>query len=269
MNLFEGNALLQLIDRLRGVFVGRDKIEKLQGLNVGTATGASVGQIRASADIYPKQDAVGVFTRLVDRVGAYTDHFRSGAIPSGFSWQGSPFDGVPTTLAYNYSLDYLAAIANSSGGRVFLSKPVTYTAGAWQNKSFFARLRTGVTTIIGVRADNGTDDNYAEMVADASAANGAYILKFRYRTGGGAVTVYSGPTIPADTYSTIRLYCYWDGSQYVWAGYLMGEEGLSINITGFNTPAVPWVPAIGRVGVMVEKNNGAYGLCDLIYTSFG
>lgn len=160
-------------------------------------------------------------------------------------------------------------LAGSGGKKSFLSKAITNAAASWQNKGISARIRTGLTTEVGVRVDDGTDDNYAELYVTGALANATQRLDFRYRTGGGSPTVVSsGLIIPCDTFVVVDLVCYWSGSQYFFYGYLHTEDGMTVNISGFSTPAVTWCPAAGRVGLFGNLDNGNYGSFDFFSSSF-
>jgi hypothetical protein len=73
------------------------------GINVGSATGAGTGQVRASGEIYARGDNRGLAARVYEPHGTPTDHFRSGSIPSGFFWTGT----TPTSIDYSFLGDYL------------------------------------------------------------------------------------------------------------------------------------------------------------------
>ena len=249
--------------------------------NLGTTTAAEKwGHIylAGSKELYPDTDGRGLFARTVNRLGiaTYTNHFRSVAngglgavIPTGFTWRGAPFGGTPAALNYNRGDDFFAATADGAGTRHFLADDVANVAASWQNKSIYGRIRTGVTTEVGFRLDDGTDDNYAEIYMTGVLANATQRLDFRYRTAAGAVTtVSSGIIIPCDTFVVVRLFCYWSGATYAVNGYLITEDGDSVNVTGFTTGVVAWMPAAGRVGFMV-KNAGNYGIYDWFYHDFG
>jgi len=230
------------------------------------------GAIASTNDIRP--DGIptwGLCQRFIDRSGlaSVTDHFRSNVIPTGYAWQGAPMGGTPTYMGYSALEDYFVGAANGAGVKHFLSKAITNNAAAWQGKDIRGRIRTGVTTEIGFRVDDGTDNNYAEIYVTGVLSNATQRLDFRYRIGGGAVTtVNSGLIIPCDTFIVVLLLCYWDGANYYINGYLIPEDSGSINIAGFSTGIVAWPPAAGRAGLFV-KDQGNYASCDWFYNTFG
>jgi len=198
--------------------------------------------------------------RLADRNGRanYTDHFRSGAIPSVLAWQaGAPFGGAPATLDYSHRGTYLE-VATAAGPNMLAVQPVA----AYANKIFTARYTTGLTTEIGTRIDDGSDNNYAMMVLDPDGVGG-YNVDFRYRAGGGAVTDVAGPQAMAGEFCTFSVY--WYNTTPAIYGYLVGEHGEIFNLTGFNTPALAWTP--DRAGIYLAGDGGAAGFCDWFYTT--
>ena len=231
----------------------------------------------AGEDHYPNSDGRGLATRFINPTGltAWTAHFRPGETTgpgegslAAFAWQGAPFT-TPASINYSRQSDYLAWY-HSSAARFFLSCPITNSAAAWQNRAIYGRLAAAYNGRIGVRLDDGTDNNYAEVLLDASANNGGQVLTFRYRAGGGAVTTVTGSTYPVTQLFTLRLLCVWDGANYSVYGYPVNEGGDSVNVTAFNTPAIAWAPAAGRVGILLDTTAASnYQVCDWFYTDFG
>lgn len=225
--------------------------------------------LAAAKDILPDADALGLFRRVINRLGIsqYTDHFRSGSIPSGYTWQSSPFNGTPASLSYSSSGEYLS-VADTAANRYFLSAPITNAAASWQNKNIYARARCGLNGRMGVRIDDGTDDNYVEVLTDGSANDATLTVIFRYRAGGGAVTtVTSNVVIPATDSVIVRIGV---GSTYTATGYIISDAG-SVNVAGFSTSISGWAPAAGRVGIMFEDAAAAAsnpGLVDWFLNSF-
>lgn len=220
-------------------------------------------------DHYPDGDRRGLATRFVDPLGAgvYTDHFRSGVIPTGFAWQGAPF-AAPALTDYSYRNEYLG-VANAGAARCFMSKAVTNAAASWQNLNFYARVGARGTGRIGIRLDAGNDLNYAEIYVDATAGTGSQLLNFRYRTGGAITTVASSFLAPAGTLTTLRLLCYFSGGNYYLVGYVISESRTPENVAGFITPVLGWMPTAGRAGILYESAGGsAYSDCDWFSNEF-
>lgn len=244
---------------------------RIDRLGVGQAVTATAGDVSsvAGGDHYPDGDLRGLAARFITPRGprSWTDHFRSGVIPTGFAWQGAPFGGTPT-VAYSRASEYLGALGGGAA-RYFMSVAVTNAAASWQNKAIWARQCASVSARIGLRLDDGTDNNYAEVLLDASTNTGGQVLTFRYRAGGGAVTTVTGDTYPVTQLFTFRLLCVWDGANYYVYGYVVNEAGDAVNITNFNTPAIAWAPAAGRVGILLDTTAASgYTLTDWFYNTF-
>jgi len=268
VSIVERDALVgNLLDRLDQM---EERIRILEATHPGMA-GEAAGKLAyyraedggqyAPEDVYPDEEAeYGLFARLSNRLGisTYTDHFRSGVIPTGFSWiNDGTFNGTPAVLDYSWRSSFLSVRSDTTPH--FLARTITTYSGL----SFWARLRTGRTTEIGIRADDGSDDNYVEIILDPDDLGG-YNVDFRYRAGGGAVTDVGGPYYATSEFVVVRLY-YYAGTPAVY-GYTIPEDGESINITGFNTPAIVWTPS--RVGIKVQVNGGNPGMMDWFYNEF-
>ena len=160
-------------------------------------------------DLYAADDRRGLAKRIHDRLGfGVTDHFRSGVIPTGYAWQGAPFAGTPSTITWSLAGDYLSLRPDNTAHRLFLSTAVANDAGAWSGGTYFtARVATGHTTEIGIRLDDGSDNNYGEFYLTGVLGLGWARLDFRYRTGGGAVTTNNTHiSVPFGEFITLSLY---------------------------------------------------------------
>lgn len=251
-----GNILLRL-----GESAGETALILMNPDRTQVLQAKSNGDLLLARDFLPDgETSWGLFARLSNRLGiaGYTDHFRSGVIPTGFSWiTDGTFNGTPTNLDYSQKGTYLRASASSTPH--FLADAISVYA----NKSIYARLDTGGTTEIGIRLDDGSDDNYAEIVLDPDNL-GSYTVDFRYRIGGGAPTDNAGPRYPCTQMVVARLYWYSTTPEVL--AYTIAESGDQVNINGFNTGALAWTPA--RVGIKVQVNGGNPGHCDWFYSDF-
>ena len=226
----------------------------------------------ANRDIYPDNDGRGIFRRGINRHSSgYNWHFRTGdpGPPTGYAWQAAPFVPV-AAIYYAFSNDYMIAALGGAGQRAFMSIPITNAAAAWQHKGLGARIRTGDTTQVGARIDDGTDNNYAEILMTGVAADGTQRLIFVWRQAAGAVnTITSNLILPVDTFISVWLYLLYAAPNYTAIGYVLTEDGLSSGIAGFNHGFGAGVfPAAGRGGV-IYKDAGAWASVDWIYKNFG
>jgi hypothetical protein len=184
-------------------------------------------------------------------------HFASASIPSGYAWT---LDGTPPTVDYDYLSDYLLAISASTD-KSFLSKAIPNVAGNWQNKALYGRFSTGLTTEIGLRIDNGTDNNFAEIYVSGVLANGTQRVDFRHKTGGGVTTLNSAVIIPCSDFITLALKSEHSGGVYTIKGYIVPETGVPVSIPTFTVTSTSFSPSAGRAGIIVaEAGSNAY--CD-------
>lgn len=229
----------------------------------------------AAGDVRPFGVSRGVGARQIQGTVVTPDLHFNGAdsIPTGYAWQGSPF-ATPGTQYYNWLSDfYRGAIATNTRG--FMSRAVTNSAANWQNKNLYGRFSAGAYGRIGLRLDNGSDDNYAQIFVDGSAGDGTETLKFQYRSGGGSVTtVTSAINIPAETMIALRMLCYYNSGTgaYTAYGYIYSVEiDYPSAIANFSATITAWVPAAGRAGLFVENptaNAMTPGFCDWLYNEF-
>ena len=91
-------------------------------------------------------------------------------------------------------------------------------------------------------------------------------IRYQNTVGGGITTTASALQVPLGTYTMLRLLCYWDGANYAFYGYRIGEDGSPIYI-GVTTGNVAWMPVAGRVGLFF-KELSTYGFWDLFYNTF-
>jgi hypothetical protein len=222
----------------------------------------------AGVDLFPNADGRGLAARLINPPGltSWTAHFRSGETTgpgngtlTGYSWQGAPLGGTPGTVNYSYANDYLQMVGSTST-KYFLSKAITNAAASWQNKVLQFRATTGSQTEIGVRLDNGSTE-YVELYVTGTLANATIRVDFRYSDAGGSGTVSSGLIVPAGTMLTLYLLCFHSAGTYTAYGYVIGETGSEVNITGFSrTLTGNWTsgpPVAGRSGVFTNLSTTA------------
>lgn len=200
--------------------------------------------------------------------GAYApyDHFRSGVIPTGFAWAGAPFNGVPATLAYSYSSDYMLVRGNGVANRHFLFDTINNVGGDWQNKSLWARVRAGINVDIGIRIDDGDDNDYVQIISRGRGL-GAQEVYFEHRDGGGAVTAHVIDAIDIDHWLVMWLWFAYSAPNYTAYGFVVAEDGKELGPTNW-THGIVWCPAAGRLGIIVEET-GYQASCDWFDFNFG
>lgn len=204
-----------------------------------------------------------LWTRKVNHYGRteWSDHFRAGTIPTGFAWQGAPFGGAPGgaggILDYSYRGTYLRVVCDASPH--FLSRAV----GSYADKWFVARVDTGYGSHVGIRCDDGTNNNYAEFYLWAGQ-NNCVSVSFTSVTGGGAAVTDNGPSVRSDL-PHVLLLTYNNGLSTFY-GYTSRESG-RWDADPNHQIAIAWVPA--RIGLIFRLTAGEFSsCCDLFYNEF-
>lgn len=218
--------------------------------------------ITAAGDVYAYGDPLGLQRRFINRYGNanVTDHFRSGSIPSGFTWQAGTF-ATPSSIQYSFQGEYLAVADGTSLG--FLAKTGVTT---YLNKRILMRTIVSQNTSLGMRFDDGTDNNYYQAYLVYSSS-GQGTLKMQQRTGGGAVTTTSVVTVFLNELLTLMLYCVSGGIGHTPYFYIVNETSDVANLTSGTN--VAW--AVSRVGIVLNADSaskGGYGFCDWFYHNF-
>ncbi|WP_054522192.1 hypothetical protein [Thermanaerothrix daxensis] len=167
-------------------------------------------------------------------------------IPSGWSWAGSPFVTPPSVLV-SYGT-YLNISGFTSASRVFFCRSAPST--------FFAivsicGMETGVNgNEVGLRVDDGTDNNYAELVWQY---NDGIRLLARSRVGGGtptetaSATLFFLPPAPIVLYPSGSLWSDW---QAVYTTNWAGRVCLP------NSPSFTWTPS--RIGITARATGTSW-----------
>jgi|GEM_PF-1082788 len=218
------------------------------------------GNITATSDVYPRSDARGLMTRLVDVIGTPTDHFRSGSIPSGFAWDAPP----GRNLYYNYNSDFLYAIC-SANTTAFLYKGGAWTQTYMRNKAFTARIAlcAGLSSgtcveRVGIRFRYKISGTwyYDQLMLEAyGTCQTQYILKAE-TTVSGKSGYTTAPFGTAGEFVTVRLLYYTNDVVYA---YIYGEHGISQGLGAISgtTPAM----TDAQVGLFFQNQHASsYGV---------
>lgn len=120
---------------------------------------------------------------------AITDHFRGSTLDATWGWAGAPFS-VPGNVAV---ADSLVETRNNVGNRSFLQVAAAPAAITWAH---VALRSANVGVAVGLRCDDGTDNNYVEVVLRISQATPCqWQEQIRWRIGGGAVNSANGDAL--------------------------------------------------------------------------
>lgn len=138
----------------------------------------------------PKVDSSDEAT-LRQRMDGGTDfdyHFNDNSAPGSYTWASSPF-ATPTTVDYS-TYPSLMYLRNATGARSFLQTSTIPTSTSFL-KCFITYVPSSKYGFIGVRYDDGSDNNFVEL--------GLYSLSGRvwkhrvyYRAGGGSESSIDG-----------------------------------------------------------------------------
>ena len=118
---------------------------------------------------------------------------------------------------------------------------------------------------MGLRLDDGTDDNYSELyTADYSTIDGMYQVNFRYRISGGTPVVENGPIYPNDQPCHFALYNYTTGSGHL--VYILNEASTWMGGVALGRGSVSMTTS--RVGIIVDGASGYTAYCDWFLSNF-
>lgn len=192
----------------------------------------------------------GVMERLIDVRGLNfaDEHFRTGVATAGYTWRGPPFT-VPLTVDYAANGDYLV-VTPANGGRHFFAK----TISTFANRSLTIRAAPQHNALVGLRVDDGTDNNYYQAVLRFAGA-GQMRFEMHQRTSGGTVTVQLGPTTMLGALLVFQLLSFQPAATHTPFMYIVNEVGFSsIMISGIG---VSW--AAQRAGIVVQEGESGTG----------
>lgn len=194
-------------------------------------------------------------------LSAITDHFRGAALLAGWTWAGAPFVTPVTVIVSNSRL----RVSFNAAGRGFL-----YQAVAPSTK--YASIGLASVTVgfaAGLRLDDGSDNNYAEVVLRVSQASPTqWAMQARYRVGGGAVTTADGDAISEPDLYVVRMLtagAYWGA--WGFKPLLYGRHGGAMwkPNTDLAAGAAAWAPT--RAGLIFDNTAGA-GVSELAYVDW-
>lgn len=221
------------------------------------AAGVTVdGVLIKDNDIFVDGDNYGLANRMINHNVIPTDHFRSGAIPTGYSWiSDTDFDGTPGLVNYSiYGNDHMQASVTTAGYKHFLAKSTTPSS----NIGLYGKFSTGIITEMGLRIDDGSNTTFGEIYVTGAPANGT--IRVDWRTASGTI---STALIPAGTMITLGL-IYFHSTGTI-SGYIRTAYGSVSNIAGASFSS--GVLASARSGIFVGANGGNSAVCDWFYSS--
>jgi len=171
-----------------------------------------------------------------------TNHFRSGSIPSGYSWAGSPF-ATPGTISYNFRGDWLRTFhAGTASG--FLQKSVSSYIGST------LRCRIDVDNAVngGLRVDDGASPTHLAELRLIHISGSTYLFRLSEDAGVSDATVY----LTGSALTVQLLIVDVGGGSWRPFCYIVNETGQNTII--HQGTSVSWT--IARAGIAVD-NTGA------------
>lgn len=189
---------------------------------------------------------------MINPMDTLVSHFTDGTTPSGYAWANDAvFGSTPDNLTLNSQNHWLFAYQNTTTKRGFLYRSAVTTT------RIGARVQVTTSGSAGLRIDDGTDNNYFELWwAHSSGATAD--LKWRARTGGGAVTTTTLLAIGVWEALPIALLANYSAS-WTAVAYIITPTK---NLVGVNSlAALTWTPS--RAGLLINPAQSAgAGWCD-------
>lgn len=171
--------------------------------------------------------------------------------PAGWSWAGSPFVTPPSagTVAGTALLIFRYT---SNSLRSFFFRPIS---DFLQVAFYGGALTSSNGSYLGVRIDDGTDNNYFEVVwLYSETSPRGYNAAVRNRVGGGTVSVTQSPHRHEVIPTNVGLLVTFGGTK--WTNWGIDARVQSLGVTKFGGAySLTWTPQ--RLGVVVNSGNGA------------
>lgn len=202
-------------------------------------------------DVRLAGNAAGVQLRL-SHFKSWDEGFDDGSMPNGWMWAGAPFV-TPGVISFsNPSILTLGLTGATGSERAFLYR----TTQADLTHLLCMMHASAVDSFVGIRHDDGTDDNYVEFVVGVSQANPTnWQLILRHRSCGGAVTVV--PPLPTTLNMPTALNLIMQVTGTKWTDWNISCQTRGDLIAGLGSfwhaawTGLAWTPA--RRGIVVNK----------------
>ena len=206
------------------------------------------------ADLFPNSD-LEMWERLMNYEWGgranITDHFRGAALLGAWAWAGAPFV-VPGFASPNSSYLQVAVMAAASRSFLWQADP-----GTGRRLLAVALAARTLDFACGIRIDDGSDNNYAEIVLRVSQAlPNQWDVETRSRIGGGAVAVVNADTLTSPLTYVLQMDV--DGTQWTAWGIEteLGSEpaGGTMLKNALVGGAWNWTPT--RTGIIIDAPAG-------------
>lgn len=174
----------------------------------------------------------------------------SSTTPSGWAWAGSPFS-TPTMSIINGT--WLRQTGMSASERTFFNRSLV-------DQSFYNAIVSIDTNsngfYSGIRLDDGSDNNYVELVWWYSTSGSPIRVYLRQRTGGGSVTATEQTTL-ASAYTGRYMWLVIQIGGTRWTSWTPTPiiDGLHV-VRGTNGSTVTWTPS--RIGIVSQFSTASW-----------
>lgn len=243
------DALTVTIDALTA---HTERTDNPHGVTAGQVGALGLGGGTVSGDIGLNGDTAGLFQRTVDHWFIPTDHFTTW---SNWTWDSATFDGAPSGIDVTIYPSLARLIHNNITTNHFAYRVIGSTVVVT------ARMTRGIDSYIGLRVDDGSNNNYHELRLENGTGGTKYQQIKQY-------TRVSGGSVQA---STIL-----DNLFYEWMLLSIAKTPTTnLSYYGIDTPAVAglnyphaaWTPT--RAGIIFGQrgdanNSGRAGFVDWI-----
>jgi len=178
---------------------------------------------------------------------SYLEDF--GDIPTDYSWAGTPFATPPSVSIANNTI--LSTFGFTGNEKSFFYRTIDNALNSASSVYFLpVQISNAAGQYVGLRIDNGSDNNYVEIVVEFNGANPPLLYKIYYRISGGTINTITPIATPSgsfmpDAIRAIILGTKWTSWQIVEA-FVSNYSSIRI---GAATPNFSWTPTrIGFVG---------------------
>jgi len=218
-------------------------------------TGVAVGEI------YARGDNRGLAARVYEPYGTPTDHFRSGYIPSGYSWTTlMDHGGTPPYVNYGVANDYMA-VGGAANTNYLLGKYGPTSLSACQGKHFVVRVLPGDVSA-GVTILYNCSGTWRYVTCKVyRASDYTIIYHLQHNLGGSDVPIATNYFWDTTQPVIIRLLHHTDNYVY---SYVVNEAGWTQNLARTSV-AVPTI--LNSFWGMGFYGSGQYAYVDWFLTN--
>ncbi len=262
-----GNIYLWIKSRLDNLYAALSHQHDASAITSGTL---STNRFSAYDDLIA-ENRIGAFSGSVFTITSYrwfptVQDWTSTTLPGGWAWAGSPFVTPPIVEVSLGTV--LTATGYTSASRSFL-----YRNFPPEKRDFVAELfLTAISTAyVGIRIDDGTDNNYIEVVIRNDSSTASRSVVSRWRIGGGTPTEQSASNLSGNwimgfgnsIFVFLNVFSPWTSWSFAPVlhtqhGHVWGSPSISQNFS--------WTPV--RAGIIIQSSSISWERYGVDYTNF-